>query len=230
MHLETGTTVFRHRAGCLSLWQTTMQVAMQQHLPQTQKPLSLRWPSTWEQVSQPVIVAPCRRSLSDTRFLVCDAHDIELTSHVSKRYTSNASAAKMTKWIGFYKAHRQTLIQPIVHIRRPDMQGWDGWVHVNPLGFGNTERRRGCHQNGDRVCSDVMSNEVAVAMIFNPTDTELATVNISIPVYYAGLETTALVSVDDSTPITLSVSRDYHISVQITMPPRSAHTVVFAKP
>ena len=37
------------------------------------------------------------------------------------------------------KAHRATLIQPVVHLRRPDMQGWDGWLHVNPFGFGASE-------------------------------------------------------------------------------------------
>ena len=25
---------------------------------------------------------------------------------------------------------------PVVHLRRPDMQGWDGWLHVNPFVFG----------------------------------------------------------------------------------------------
>ena len=33
-------------------------------------------------------------------------------------------------------AHIATLIQPVVHLRRPDMQGWDGWLHVNPFVFG----------------------------------------------------------------------------------------------
>ena len=66
--------------------------------------------------------------------------------------------AVLTKWVSFYKAHRATLIQPVVHLRRPDMQGWDGWLHVNPFGFG---------ASGDTGSSVV---EVGAAVVFNPKE------------------------------------------------------------
>ena len=54
----------------------------------------------------------------------------------NRPYSNPAAKAALTRWIGFYKAHRHTLIQPIIHVRRPDMQSWDGWLHANPLGLG----------------------------------------------------------------------------------------------
>ena len=42
-------------------------------------------------------------------------------------YKDDATKAMVTKWIGWYKRHRATLIHPIVHIRRATMQSWDGW-------------------------------------------------------------------------------------------------------
>ena len=51
----------------------------------------------------------------------------------SRPYSLPTEQAMLTKWIGFYKAHRGSLIQPVVHIRRADMQSWDGWLHVGWL-------------------------------------------------------------------------------------------------
>lgn len=36
--------------------------------------------------------------------------------------------ATALKWVTFYKTYRETLIQPIIHLRRPTMQSWDGWM------------------------------------------------------------------------------------------------------
>ena len=115
---------------------------------------------------------------------------------------------KLVQWVSFYKAHRATLIEPVVHLRRPDMQGWDGWLHVRPYS------------------SD---GEVGVAMLFNPTDTELH-VTVSLPLYYTGLETDASVDVDGTTATTMKLARDYSIEITMMMEPRSIHTVVISSP
>jgi hypothetical protein len=115
------------------------------------------------------------------------------------------------------------------------MQGWDGWVHVNPLGLGVVERdrgtngtsgkRRSCHR---AHCNDNVEGEVAVAMLFNPTDVSIHA-NVSIPVYYAALDVTATVSVNNGPPSTVAVTRDYMVEVELVMPPRTAHTVVLGQ-
>eukprot|EP00948_MAST-09A_sp_MAST-9A-sp1_P000602 g602.t1 len=73
------------------------------------------------------------------------------------------------KWVDFYKAHRQTIIRPVVHLRRPTVQSWDGWLHVNPSSS---------------------TNEVGVAMLFNPTQRHMTNIRIRIPLYYTGLSET----------------------------------------
>ncbi len=115
----------------------------------------------------------------------------------------------LIKWVSFYKAHRETIIQPVVHLRRPNMQSWDGWMHVNPF-------------PGEK-------NEVAVAMIFNPTDFDFTKTAVVLPLYYTGLDDVALVSIDGADAVALPLARDYTVKFTLDMPPRSIHTVVLAR-
>eukprot|EP00754_Rhynchopus_humris_P025613 Rhum_TRINITY_DN14949_c0_g1::Rhum_TRINITY_DN14949_c0_g1_i1::g.128763::m.128763 len=124
-----------------------------------------------------------------------------------KPYHNDEMKAILTKWISMYKAHRETLIQPIVHIRRPNMQGWDGWLHANP--FSST-------------------SEVGFAMFFNPTGSPLMA-TISVDLYYTGLTDTVAVSINDGASTTMRLARDYSVVVQIAMPAKSIHYVSFAR-
>lgn len=121
-------------------------------------------------------------------------------------YHDDATKAVLQKWVQFYKKYRSTLIQPVVHLRRPTMQGWDGWLHVNPFQVGGTA-------------------EVGLAMIFNPTDVTLQT-TISLPLYYTGMDTNVDVSVDGGTALAMTLRRDYSVRVSLSMAPRSIHTIV----
>eukprot|EP01059_Diplonema_ambulator_P013718 TRINITY_DN2428_c1_g3_i1.p1 TRINITY_DN2428_c1_g3~~TRINITY_DN2428_c1_g3_i1.p1 ORF type:complete len:725 (+),score=278.65 TRINITY_DN2428_c1_g3_i1:54-2228(+) len=123
-------------------------------------------------------------------------------------YTTDAMKGILQKWISMYKAHRQTLIQPVVHIRRPSMQSWDGFLHVNPYSA---------------------TAEVGLAMIFNPTDVALKpTINVNL--YYTGLDTTAMVAVDGGAATSYTLARDYSVDVTVVLPPKSVHYIVFSKP
>ena len=115
------------------------------------------------------------------------------------------------------KAHRATLIQPVVHLRRPDMQGWDGWLHVNPFGFG---------ASGDTGSSVV---EVGAAVVFNPTEQTLEFVLV-LPLYYCGLDVDALVTVNGDPPVTMTLNRDYTVHLTMSMPAQSITTIVVARP
>ena len=123
-------------------------------------------------------------------------------------YDTNATRDVVSKWVTFYKAHRQTLIQPIIHLRRPTMQSWDGWLHVNPYGYGSSG-----------------GMEVGVALIFNPTDFSL-NVSIALPLYYTGLTDKVLLSVNDGPFDSYVLDRGYNALMSLSMPPRSIHTVV----
>lgn len=126
----------------------------------------------------------------------------------NRPYSSPEIGAMLKNWIGWYKAHRGTLIQPVIHLRRPSMQSWDGWLHVNPFSLGDSQ------------------SEVGVAMLFNPTDQTLQNMSIALPLYYTGLEDNALVTVNDLAPRVFPLNRDYSITLTLDMPPRSIHTVV----
>ena len=60
-----------------------------------------------------------------------------------------------------------------MHVRRPDGQGLDAILHANPAGGPGKEK--------------------GVFFVYNPTDRAI-TANISVPLYYTGLDTTATVS------------------------------------
>ena len=114
---------------------------------------------------------------------------------------------KLIKWVNFYKKHRKTIIEPVVHLKRPDMQGWDGWLHVRPYS---------------------KDGEVGVAMLFNPTDSVM-TVVVSLPLYYTGLDQQANVVVDEGKSVAMTLKRDYSIEIEIVMEAKSIHTVVISE-
>ena len=122
--------------------------------------------------------------------------------------TGERTKAIMKRWIQFYKQHRQTLIQPVVHIRRPTMNSWDGWLHVNPFG----------------------DEEVGLAMIFNPTDRHFHEEKIHIPLYYTGMHTEILVRIDDSSLYSETIDRDYSVTVSLEMKPKSIHSIILKRP
>lgn len=116
----------------------------------------------------------------------------------------------LKKWVAFFKAHRETLVQPVVHLRRPDLFSWDGVLHVNP--FSRTD-------------------EVGVALLFNPTSRSLDLRDFALPLYYAGLDAGASIVVDDDRePRIFDLDRDYNVRITLSMPPRSVHTLVVSKP
>jgi len=123
-------------------------------------------------------------------------------------YEGPKSKAVLLKWMGFYQAHRAVLTKPVVHLRRPDMQGWDGWLHVHPF--------------ADR--------EVALAMIFNPTPRSLET-SITLPLYYSGLTGSAMISQGfDGKAIEYKLRGNSVADIQLSMAPRSITFFVVSRP
>jgi hypothetical protein len=100
-------------------------------------------------------------------------------------------------WVNFYKAHRQILISDIIHVKRADMVGLDGFMHANAL-----------------------LPERGLAMVFNPTLSAISQ-NWTLPLYYTGISTTALVSEQGAPAVAYTLARDYTISVPVTVGPRN---------
>lgn len=109
-------------------------------------------------------------------------------------YDTNETKAVVLKWINFFKQYRDILESDIIHVRRPDGRDLDCILHINP----NTTPR-------------------ALAMVFNPLD-QTVMKTITLPLYYSGLSTSAIVRVSDGSPIQLPIDREYRIHVPVDIP------------
>ena len=129
-------------------------------------------------------------------------------------FEGGASKAAVLKWTSFFKGHRSTLTQPIVHLRRADGQGWDGFLHVNPFMLGQN--------NGN-------GRDVGIAMFFNPTDGPI-TEKIALPLYYTGLTLDASITLEGGHPQEVRLERDYSVLIDVTIPPKSATWAIVTAP
>lgn len=100
--------------------------------------------------------------------------------------------------VAWFKAHRGILTSDIVHVKRPTGQALDAFLHVNPK----------------------LPTEKAMAMVFNPTTEDLKE-NISLPLYYSGFTDDVLVSVGGTTATKSTLERDYSLTLEISLAPKS---------
>jgi hypothetical protein len=101
------------------------------------------------------------------------------------------------------KAHREVLDADMVHLRRPDGRGWDGFLHVNPQG-----------------------REKALAFLYNPLPEEIER-EVRLPLYYAGLTDKAQMSIGDGTLQTITLDRDYTVTVRLKIPAQGRQWILF---
>lgn len=109
-------------------------------------------------------------------------------------YDAPETKALVTKWVMWFKAHREILESDVIHLRRADGRDWDGVLHVNP-----TLKTKG------------------MAVLFNPTEQPL-TREIRLPLYYTGLTKSARLTVGTGKPKTYPLERDYSVTVKLTLP------------
>ena len=105
--------------------------------------------------------------------------------------------------VQWFKQHRAILTSDIVHVQQPTGQGIDAFLHVNPK----------------------LPSEKALAMAFNPTDTNRTT-TLRLPLYYSGLADSVVVSIDGETPVPMTLERDYSIGVELTVAAKSTSWVL----
>lgn len=112
-------------------------------------------------------------------------------------YDTEETKAIVKKWVDFYKRHREILDSDIIHVRRADGRGIDCMMHVNP----QTKTR-------------------ALAIVYNPTDNELAT-TLTLPLYYTGLTDRAMISEQEGEAAEYLLDREYNVHVPVEMKPKS---------
>jgi hypothetical protein len=118
-------------------------------------------------------------------------------------FDTDATKALVKKWVDWFKLHRRILESDIVHVRRADGRDIDGWLHVDPQG---TER--------------------ALAMFFNPLDTE-AEREFELPLYYSALRDKCVVRERDGEAKPLALDRASRAGLTVKLPPRGITWFVF---
>ena len=121
-------------------------------------------------------------------------------------YDTDETKAVVRKWVSFYKENRAILNSDVIHLRRPDGRDWDGMLHVNPA---------------QTTCG--------LAMLYNPTPAEIAR-TLAIPLYYTGLTDEALVTIGQTQPTQVKLTRDFRANIEVRIPPRGQTSIKFSRP
>jgi hypothetical protein len=115
----------------------------------------------------------------------------------SRLYDAPETLELVKKWVSFYREHRAILDADIIHVKRADGRDLDAILHVNPA-----------------------NSEKGLLMVYNPVDTPVKQ-NLTINVYYTGLDKTALVSENGGAPVKYIINRNYEITIPVSIEPNS---------
>jgi hypothetical protein len=111
----------------------------------------------------------------------------------SRLYDAPETRDLVRKWVSFYKKHRLILDSDIIHVRRADGRSPDAILHVNPAG-----------------------EEKGLLMVYNPLDHAIKQ-DLTINIYYTGLDTRASVSENEGRFVKYPVSRNYEITIPVSV-------------
>ena len=115
-------------------------------------------------------------------------------------YDTPAVEAIVAGWVSVYKTYRDIITSDIIHVRRPNGQTLDAFMHANAL--------------------LPAGRASGFAAVFNPTSAA-RTETMSFPIYYTGIASRALLSFEGAAPVAYAVARDYSILVNLTLAPQS---------
>ncbi len=117
-------------------------------------------------------------------------------------YDSDETKAVVTKWVGWFKQHRDILESDLIHVRRADGRDIDCFLHVNP-----ELKRKG------------------MAVVYNPLGVEVKR-KLELPLYYTGLTKFAILRERDGKAKKYVLDRRYNVEVPLKMAPRSVTWLV----
>lgn len=121
-------------------------------------------------------------------------------------YDSPETKALVSRWVAFYKKHRDVLDHgDIIHLRRPNGRDWDGVLHANPTG-----------------------TDQGMACLYNPLPTPI-TRTLRIPLHYTGLRQTATAHLPNQPPQTLQLDPQHQATLTLTIPAQGHAFVRFTK-
>lgn len=112
-------------------------------------------------------------------------------------YDSPKTKELVTKWVNFYKKHREVLNGDIIHIRRADGRDYDAILHVSPAG-----------------------KEKGLLMVYNPLE-ETIRRSIKVNLYYTGLKGKATIREQEGNAKVIKLSNDHTTEFKFEIPPKS---------
>jgi len=121
-------------------------------------------------------------------------------------YDAEETRTAVTRWTSWFKAHRDILESDIIHLRRPDGRDLDGFLHVNPA-----------------------LKERAMAVVFNPLNEEVQR-DLVLPLYYSGLTSLARVREREGEAKSMTLDREYRITVPVKVAGRGMTWLVVEAP
>ena len=95
----------------------------------------------------------------------------------------------------------------LIHLKRPDGNGIDAVLHVEPDAAKCKER--------------------AMLVVFNQSPSNHVNTTLRVPLYYSGLDATASVSREGGPATTMELARDWSLELAVTMGPNSVAWFVF---
>lgn len=142
------------------------------------------------------VLEPLSEHLSDYEQLMVQYYGagIQACYRGPRLYDTDATKQTVIRVINWYKKYRQILNADIIHLRRPDGRDWDGILHVDPN-----------------------LPEKGLLMLYNPLKVPIKR-SIQVPLYYTGLETTAVFKEKGGKAQKLKLNRNYEATLEVEIP------------
>ncbi|WP_373552359.1 alpha-galactosidase [Haliscomenobacter sp.] len=142
------------------------------------------------------VLEPLSEHLNDYEQLMVQYYGagIQACYRGPRLYDTEATKQTVIRVIDWYKRYRQILNADIIHLRRPDGRDWDGILHV-----------------------DANLPEKGLLMLYNPLKVPIQR-SIQVPLYYAGLEKTAVFKEKAGKAQKLKLNRNYEASLEVEIP------------
>jgi len=121
-------------------------------------------------------------------------------------FDTDRTREAVTRWVRWYKDHREVLESDLLHGRRADGRDVDWMLHVNPLG-----RKKG------------------MLVAFNPLE-ESMTRTLRVPLHYTGLKDRARVTDVNGRVRTLKLGPDSTAEITVTVPAGGMSWMLFESP
>ena len=122
------------------------------------------------------------------------ASGCQFTVRGNRLYDTPETKAMVTKWLNWFKQHREILTSDIIHVSRPTGRDLDAMLHVNS-----------------------QLEEKGMLAVFNPTDKAI-TKKLKVPLYYTGLKGNAKISDQDGKETILELNGKQEAFLSVTIP------------